>query len=391
MLKTLKVNTKLYSFDGVISRYDFFLNYLYIVLISSFVNLPYQIYLGRHITSLSDLFNFGKIFLTAPIGMQLWQLITVILVSVLFCSNIFRRLNDINGKVSSNVNILCAAIYLISALSFFAQGAISYLFYLCILINLFIMLYLFSKKGAVTSKCPPNNNKKFNWGAFFGTWIWGLFNKSYIPLFMLILFFTPASLTFALICGFKGNEWAFKNKNPKYINKFNSSQRKQAIIFGVLAVFALPCLLLGLFAALFAKFSYEIQNDPEFSQKINYYVYTTKNNIYSEYFVNHEILENENRFYVQPNKWNNFSFSDKTKILDMASNLAAEERNKMASDQNSVNRVMYTKSSEISRTKIYNAQNRELLGEFIYPQTKSSDFKEIFNEVLNGYKFYNAT
>ena len=33
--------------------------------------------------------------------------------------------------------------------------------------------------------------KKFNWGAFAFSWIWGLCNKTYIPLLILIISFIP--------------------------------------------------------------------------------------------------------------------------------------------------------------------------------------------------------
>ena len=56
---------------------------------------------------------------------------------------------------------------------------------LFIIIGLFLMI----KKGAVTGTYPVDPVFKFNWGAFFGTWIWGLFNKTYITLFEILLFF----------------------------------------------------------------------------------------------------------------------------------------------------------------------------------------------------------
>ncbi len=55
--------------------------------------------------------------------------------------------------------------------------------------------------------------KKFNWGAFLLTWIWGIFNKSLIPLFLLPILFIPKVgaliyFFFAIWFGKKGNEWA---------------------------------------------------------------------------------------------------------------------------------------------------------------------------------------
>lgn len=77
---------------------------------------------------------------------------------------------------------------------------------------------------------PYDYKKEFNWGAYFGTWIWGLFNNSYIPLLHLLLFLTPLGWYFRLLCGLKGNECAYKNKRYDDVKLFNKSQEKQAFI-----------------------------------------------------------------------------------------------------------------------------------------------------------------
>ena len=69
---------------------------------------------------------------------------------------------------------------------------------------------------------PYDYKKEFNWGAFFGTWIWGLFNKSYKTLWMLLLWCTPWGLLFAIYCGIKGNEWAGKNRDWDNLEKFKA-------------------------------------------------------------------------------------------------------------------------------------------------------------------------
>ncbi len=66
--------------------------------------------------------------------------------------------------------------------------------------------------------------KKFNWGAFFLTWIWGLFNKSYITLVSLPVCLIPKiggllNLILAIYFGIKCNTWALKNK--KFSSSFN--------------------------------------------------------------------------------------------------------------------------------------------------------------------------
>ena len=64
--------------------------------------------------------------------------------------------------------------------------------------------------------------KKWNWGAFFMTWIWGLGNKTYVALLGLI---PVVNLVMAFILGAKGNEWAWKNKKWESVDQFTRIQR----------------------------------------------------------------------------------------------------------------------------------------------------------------------
>ena len=65
---------------------------------------------------------------------------------------------------------------------------------------------------------PAEIKNKFNWGAFFLGWLWGLFNKSYITLLQIPIAFIPIigpiiNIGLAVWFGKKGNEWALKNKH----------------------------------------------------------------------------------------------------------------------------------------------------------------------------------
>lgn len=77
--------------------------------------------------------------------------------------------------------------------------------------------------------------KKFNWGAFFLTWIWGLFNNTYITLIVLPICFIPkigSLLVFflAIYFGMQGNKWALKNKKYKSKLSFLKNQKIIAIV-----------------------------------------------------------------------------------------------------------------------------------------------------------------
>ena len=58
-----------------------------------------------------------------------------------------------------------------------------------------------------------NNNaaavNRWNWGAFFMSWIWGLGNRTYIALLSII---PVVNIVMAFILGAKGSQWAWKNK-----------------------------------------------------------------------------------------------------------------------------------------------------------------------------------
>ena len=135
----------------------------------------------------------------------------------------------------------------------------------------------------------PAEVKRFNWGAFFFQWVWGLFNKSYLTLislglsvllfvigFLLVIFAgasgkqeivgltfilmfflnvisTIVSLALSIWFGIKGNDWAWQNKKWESVQYFHHVQRIWAIVgtvlfaFGILLVTALvlPTLLMN--------------------------------------------------------------------------------------------------------------------------------------------------
>lgn len=68
---------------------------------------------------------------------------------------------------------------------------------------------------------------KWNWGAFFLNWFWGIFNKSYLALFALIPVF---GCLWAWVCGVEGNKWAWENKKWESIEHFQKDQREWAMI-----------------------------------------------------------------------------------------------------------------------------------------------------------------
>ncbi|MFD1484929.1 ribonuclease G [Lacticaseibacillus baoqingensis] len=70
-------------------------------------------------------------------------------------------------------------------------------------------------------KAVPEEIKHWNWGAFSYNIFWGIGNKCYLPLLMLIPVF---NLVWVFVCGAKGNEWAWQNGDYTDVATFNAVQ-----------------------------------------------------------------------------------------------------------------------------------------------------------------------
>lgn len=90
--------------------------------------------------------------------------------------------------------------------------------------------------NSTCNKETPNNIKQWNWGAFWLTWIWGIGNKSYKTLWALIPYF---GFIWMFVCGTKGNEWAWQNKQWSSVEDYNNAQRKWAIVGNILTALLL--------------------------------------------------------------------------------------------------------------------------------------------------------
>ncbi|WP_155286493.1 ribonuclease G [Lacticaseibacillus zhaodongensis] len=68
----------------------------------------------------------------------------------------------------------------------------------------------------------PAGVKGWNWGAFMFNWIWGVGNKTYLPLLCLIPLF---NIIWVFVCGAKGNEWAWKSGDYRDVATFTAVQK----------------------------------------------------------------------------------------------------------------------------------------------------------------------
>jgi hypothetical protein len=95
--------------------------------------------------------------------------------------------------------------------------------------------------NAAAAIAVPAAAKKWNWGAFFMTWIWGLGNKTYIALLGLI---PVVNIVMAFVLGARGSGWAWKNKKWESVEQFTRIQGLwTAFVLGLFAGYAIALVL----------------------------------------------------------------------------------------------------------------------------------------------------
>lgn len=86
----------------------------------------------------------------------------------------------------------------------------------------------------------PEAIKRWNWGAFGATWLWGLYNETFIALLALI---PGVNLIMSVYLGAKGNELSWQNKRWESMDEFFKVQKRWArfgwILFVISFVFVI--------------------------------------------------------------------------------------------------------------------------------------------------------
>jgi len=101
-----------------------------------------------------------------------------------------------------------------------------------------------NNSGYGSSTIVPADVKKWNWGAFWTTWIWGLANNSY---YTLLAFIPYLGVLWMIACGLKGNEWAWKNRRWSNVGAFHAYQYKWSKISNItMGIILLLTLLLSI-------------------------------------------------------------------------------------------------------------------------------------------------
>lgn len=93
----------------------------------------------------------------------------------------------------------------------------------------------------------PEDARRWNWGAFLLSWIWGIGNRTYIA----FLAFVPViGLVMPFVLGAKGSRWAWQNKRWESLEHFRRVQRRWA--WGGLASLAAVLAFVGIGLAVVA-------------------------------------------------------------------------------------------------------------------------------------------
>ena len=101
--------------------------------------------------------------------------------------------------------------------------------------------------AAVETREIPDRLNRWNWGAFFLNWIWGLGNSVWIALLCLI---PGVNLVMMFVLGAKGSKWAWQNSTWRDEEHFRKTQRNWAIA-GLIVWIAVPALFASIIFAVF--------------------------------------------------------------------------------------------------------------------------------------------
>ena len=143
----LRLNTKLFGFNGIIGRCDYLKNIIVISVIAFCFILPFPIWLFSNIQTSSDLYRLDEIFFEAPMLLQFLFITGLFLNFILSASNITRRLNDINGEVNIFVNTF--VVFLFGLVNFFFVKQLQ-LYCLFLSIGIILEIILLFIPGKIT-------------------------------------------------------------------------------------------------------------------------------------------------------------------------------------------------------------------------------------------------
>ena len=104
-----------------------------------------------------------------------------------------------------------------------------------------------ARSGKGDASVVPKEIKKWHWGAFTLSLIWGLWNNVWISLLLLV---PLLNLVILVMLGIKGNEWAWRKKRWESIEQFQRVQHKWSMWGIGILVFKITVIILPILIAL---------------------------------------------------------------------------------------------------------------------------------------------
>lgn len=392
-----KENNKFLGLSGIINRRNFIVNFLILEILEALILTTPLLYLL--FTNPDMMLDFSSSAMRSnvfPIWYSIWLGIAGLIESILFFPSIIRRVRDIVGEVDENKVCLVASVLAVLVLiGYTPANNVAPLFRI---ISLFVIFILMMTKGKISSKKQKSKIAKFNWGACFGTWMWGLYNKSYITALMLPLLLTTGWFPFMLICGIKGNEWAYeKNKKYSEIEDFHKSQSNQSALWAAVTPIILVLGFIGIIIGSGVAVYCLTKDNPKFTNMITQKAAEYEEVAVQTNFEKIELTDSEYKFYIDPQIWVKLPEKSKKSMFRLALTHIAKEKNINVENKEARNEF---KGIEIyNKIKIYSSFNNELLGEYTttpaemkksYKKTIKGEkgaLKEYINTMNSGYKF----
>lgn len=240
----------LFRCSGYIGRGEFVVNFMYITILGTVLTLPLISISIFNSAALSG--DIGNIITSSAFCPLLLYVISLPLSFYVNFANFVKRFADITGEVNTMFTyILFFSVFLVLHIAIAYEALKIGSYFMCYAQLVLIILFA-SIKGKITGQNYNTDTAKFNWGAFWGTFIWGYMNKvsAKKTLWAIPAFFTGTLPYFAVICGIKGNKWAYEARDWQGMDDFHKSQARQGLIWSLFA----PAFWIILCAAAFYLF-----------------------------------------------------------------------------------------------------------------------------------------
>ncbi len=368
-------NRKFLALKGVLGRRDFIVNCVLIELVEAIFVITPILYAFIFLPDFRAIIS-GEV--TRPLWFMLLQCIIGVVSTGLYFPSVVRRIRDIIGEEDDNKIFLISSV--VSVIIFMGYTPVASSFFGGWVL-LFTLLSLIFKTGKITSQKPQSDVIKFNWGAFFGTWIWGLINKVKRTLLIFPLFFTFAWVPFMLLCGLKGNEWAYEDNKEKFenVDVFHLAQKTQSIILGVLSpiigfltVVVITFMML-VFLKVYAKYN------PELPVWVKNYSQQVQIDSAESMFEKIEEVDGVYQFYLDPEAWKEIVKSQlftQTVMKNAISYTIIKKTDDIFSLQSILANV-----DVINSIKVYSEFNNEVLAEIHIDPVKAKELLEKLEDV----------